>query len=119
MIHLLIPYALLALGMAGNMALFLSLKREIQAGVRENRKRMTEMTTQLAEREPQTVFVPATPRSGLNLNKRIQALRMVRRNIDISHIAAAIGVPRKEVELLIRVQGIVTGHAAKATAGSN
>jgi hypothetical protein len=31
-------------------------------------------------------------------------MRMVRRNEDTSHIAAALGVTRKEIELLIRVQ---------------
>jgi hypothetical protein len=40
----------------------------------------------------------------LNLSKRVQAMRMLRRNEDVSHISAALGVTRREVELLIRVQ---------------
>jgi hypothetical protein len=35
-------------------------------------------------------------------------MRMLRRGQDLAHIAAALGVPRKEVELLIRVQGMTS-----------
>jgi hypothetical protein len=62
-------------------------------------------------------FVPAPLRAGLNLNKRVHAMRMLRRGEDISHIAAALGVPRKEVELLIRVHSI--GKVRAAGAGSD
>ncbi len=62
-------------------------------------------------------FVLTPLRAGMNLNNRIHALRMLRRGEDIGHIAAALGVPRKEVELLIRVQAI--GKARAAGAGSD
>ncbi len=54
--------------------------------------------------------------SGMNSGKRVQAMRMVRRNQDVSHIAAALGVTRSEVELLIRVQRI--GASAVRTAAN-
>jgi len=59
-------------------------------------------------------FVPARPGAGLNLNKRVHAMRMLRRGEDIAHIAAALGVPGREVELLIRVQAIGKARAANA-----
>jgi hypothetical protein len=48
------------------------------------------------------------------MSKRVHATRMMRRGEDISHIAAALGVPRREVELLIRVQELSKARAASA-----
>lgn len=116
--HVLVQYILLAAGLIGTLALFLSAKREFQIASSKNRKRIEEMAARVSEfqaREPEPVFVPMpAARSALNLNKRVQAMRMVRRNEDISTIAAALGVTRKEVELLIRVQGISREAVAKA-----
>ena len=69
------------------------------------------------EPEPTEIFVPAPLRAGMNLNKRVHAMRMLRRGEDVSYISAALGVPRREVELLIRVQSI--GRARLASAGSD
>jgi hypothetical protein len=60
--------------------------------------------------------MPGTNLPGMNIGKRVQAMRMVRRNQDVSHIAAALGVTRREVELLIRVQRM--GAAAIRTAAN-
>jgi hypothetical protein len=115
--HVLIQYILLSAGLAGALALFVSSKREFQMASAKNRKRLEEMAARVSEfqaREVEPAFVPLpAARSGLNLNKRVQAMRMVRRNEDISTIAAALGVTRKEVELLIRVQGISREQVAK------
>ena len=99
----------LALGLVGSLSLFLSLKREIQANARKHCKRLEEIERRLREawetsprQEP--VMPPPRPRSGFNLSKRVHAMRMLRRGQDVAHIAAALGVPRREVELLIRVQ---------------
>jgi hypothetical protein len=108
MTHLLLPYALVACGLLASMALFISIKREMRLGAARSRKRVDEIVQQMEQAhtiEPEPLyFPPAPPRSGLNLSKRVQAMRMVRRHEDISHITAALGVTRKEVELLIRVQ---------------
>ncbi len=121
MIHWLIPYALLAAGLAAVLALFLSLKHEMYSSARRSRRRFEEFAARLNEadtRPQEAVFLPAParPRSGLNLSKRVQAMRMLRRNEDVSHIAAALGVTPKEVELLIRVQGISRAAAEKGAA---
>lgn len=53
------------------------------------------------------MVAPTPPRSGLNLNTRSQALRMYRRGEVSENIAAALGLPRREVDLLLKVQKIV------------
>ena len=50
---------------------------------------------------------PGLPKPGLNLNKRSQALRMHRRGEGAEQIAAALELPRQEVELLLKVHRIV------------
>jgi len=119
MVHSLIPYALLAVGLGAVLALFLSLKREMHASATRSRRRFEELAARVTEadtRPRDPVFIPAsaTPRSGMNLSKRVQAMRMLRRNEDVSHVAAALGITRSEVELLIRVQGITRAAAGKA-----
>jgi len=49
----------------------------------------------------------AGPKNGLNLTKRAQALRMSRRGESAESITAALAVPRSEVELLLKVHGMV------------
>ena len=125
---LLLPYLLIAAGLLSALALFMTLNREIRVHAQRQKVRIEEMVARLnaAEQVPQPVadqmeaplpFVLAPLRAGLNLNKRIHAMRMLRRGEDVSHIAAALGVPRKEVELLIRVQAI--GKTRAAAAGSD
>jgi hypothetical protein len=121
----LLPYGLIAAGVFSSLGLFLTLKREIRRLVFRQKTRIEDMMARLEEathppepvasEEPVT-FVPAPLRAGLNLNKRVHAMRMLRRGEDIGHIAAALGVPRREVELLIRVQTI--GKARAVSAGT-
>ena len=111
MMHWTLPYILLVAGLFASMALFLSIKGEMRKSAVRSRNRLEEIVQRLEEtsaREPAPVFMPA-PRSGFNISKRVQAMRMVRRREDISHISAALGVPLKEVELLIRVQKMAAG----------
>jgi hypothetical protein len=112
MIQTMILYSLLAAGLAASLGLFWSVKREIYAYALKNRKCIAELsrTLEAPAKEPEPVYMPgAAPRAGLNISKRVQAMRMVRRNEDVSHIAAALGVTRREVELLIRVQQMKPG----------
>ena len=56
---------------------------------------------------PPVAVAPGLARPGLNINKRSQALRMHRRGETADQIAAALELPRQEVELLIKVHRIV------------
>lgn len=55
--------------------------------------------------------------SGINMSKRIQAIRMLRRGEDSASIATALGMSRREAELLIRVHRMSAARAAQAAAG--
>jgi hypothetical protein len=119
----LLPYLLIAAGLFSTLALFLTLKREIRRHAQRSKLRIEGMLVRLNEAEtarepePATMFVPAPLRAGLNLNKRVHAMRMLRRGEDVGHIAAALGVPRREVELMIRVQAIGKARAAGSDQG--
>jgi len=126
----LLPYLLTAAGLFSSLALFVTLKREIRLHLFRQKTRIEDMVARLdeADRVPQPALpdlapdlammpVPAPLRAGLNLNTRVHALRMLRRGEDVSHIAAALGVPRREVELLIHVQS--AGKARAVNAGGD
>ena len=56
-----------------------------------------------AENRAGVLVPPTPPRSGLNLNKRSQAIRMSRRGEQAEKIAASLNLPQREVELLLKV----------------
>lgn len=117
-------YLLLALGLGACLYLFLTLKREVRRletrwagrhkGLEETIRAMQadidELKQRLREAEERAgMLVPPPPlRSGLNLNKRTQALRMFARGESPEHVAAALGLPEAEVQLLAKVQRLTT-----------
>jgi hypothetical protein len=116
MIDSMVQYVLLALGLIGSLTLFLTVKREMQSNAARHRRSMEKLARRMEEPPPpgEPVLIPPAARSGLNIGKRVQAMRMLRRNEDVSHIAAALGVTRREVELLIRVQKLSAGAVTRA-----
>lgn len=125
------PYLLLAFAAAGVLAMYVTLKREIHAQAKRNR-RVEAMLLRLKEAAPPRPNVPVTepeesseefdppaaswttPRPGMNLNRRVQALRLFRRGEDLGHIASALGLPRCEVELLVRVHRLTVAAMANS-----
>ncbi|HMD70421.1 MAG TPA: hypothetical protein VKF41_03720 [Bryobacteraceae bacterium] len=59
------------------------------------------------ERQPAVTLTPGLPKPGMNVVKRSQALRMHRRGDPPEQIAAALELPRQEVDLLLKVHSIV------------
>jgi hypothetical protein len=122
------PYALMVAGILVCLLVFLSLKREIQdikakarrgqegweRASEELSRRLDEVTERLREAEERAglLVAPAPPRSGLNLAKRTQAMRMYRQGKDPRAVAATLDLPRADVELLMKVQKIVLDAAA-------
>ncbi len=115
---------LLALaGMATCVWLFVLVKAELRSGDKRSRKRteaigdglnavrvsLANLSQRLEETERQTgLLAPPPPtRSGFNLSKRSQAIRMSRRGETPSQIAAALELPLGEVDLLLKVHRIV------------
>lgn len=124
------PFALLTCGIAVCAWIFVSLKKEIHALARllggqqreiaNLEERLTSQLAALQEDLRQTeertgvLVAPTPPRSGLNLSKRSQVLKLSRHGETAENIAAALSLPRKEVELLLKVQKIVLVSAAQA-----
>ncbi len=84
----------------------------LRAELEEARERMHE-----TEENARLLVAPQPALSGLNLGKRSQAIRMFRRGEKADQIAAALRLPTREVELLIKVHRIVlsapTGEAVR------
>lgn len=57
-----------------------------------------------AERNAASIPAPRNPLAGLNQAHRTQALRLMRKGESADKIAATLGVPRGEIDLLIKVQ---------------
>ena len=75
------------------------------SALEEMRTAIERLAVQIREIEA----LPGDPnvKSGLNLSKRSQVLRMHRSGDSPSQIAAALGLPHQEVELLLKVQRIM------------
>ena len=117
------PFALIGLTSILCLLIFLRLDSQIRAlksrGMRSRaiqeahsrdlQLRLDKLSERLRETEERTgvLIPPAPPKSGLNLNKRSQALRMLRRGEPAGSVAASLHLPHREVELLLKVQGMV------------
>ena len=112
------PLAASALGLLVTLYLFASVKAELRKTMRRERARVDVLAAHIesgaGERQP--VFIPVAPQPGLNIQRRAHALRLLRRGQDAAHIAAALAIPRREVELPIRVQQMVAAAIDNAAA---
>jgi len=68
-----------------------------------------------AEKRADAMVPPPAPPSGLNLNRRAQAIRMLRRGAHAEQVSAALAIPRPQVDLLMKVNQLAS---SKDTAGS-
>jgi hypothetical protein len=86
----------------------------------ELKAQMAQLSARVGDAEERTgVLVPPTaPRSGFNLTKRSQVIRMSRRGEQAEKIAAALNLPQREVELLLKVysRSIYSSKEVNATA---
>jgi hypothetical protein len=105
----------LALALAVLLAVYVFLKREIgrlRRSVKENGEAATStaatMTAELAvlRKNVETIEPISFQGQELNLTRRMQALRMRRRGELPSTIAAALRVPRNEIDLLLKIDAL-------------
>jgi len=105
----------LALALAVCLAVFVFLKREIgrlRRSVKENGEAATStaatMAAELAvlRKNVETIEPISFQGQELNLTRRTQALRMRRRGELPSTIAAALRVPRNEIDLLLKIDAL-------------
>jgi len=130
-LHPAAQYVALAFGLVLCLFLFWSLKRDLHAAEDRSKKKLASFEEELKAKaaalderwtelsQISHLLVPPAPlRSGLNLTKRSQALQMIRRGESPRDIAATLGLPRSEVELLIKVhqlaQSAPNASAARA-----
>jgi hypothetical protein len=129
--HPLAYYGCLLVGLALCLALFIGVKLEKSGAARSAERRQKEIEQRLAEllaeleglrarveesEERAGALVPPTPaRSGLNLNTRAQAIRLDRRRNTPAQIAAILGLPAGEVDLLLKVHRLAARQDEAAT----
>src|SRR5437763_10494011 len=91
-LHPAMPYAALALGMSLCLYLFISLKRDLRAGEQRSTRKLAALEADLLAKSAilderwaelsqisGLLVAPPSPRSGMNLTKRSQAVQMHRR----------------------------------------
>jgi hypothetical protein len=125
------PYALQAVGSIATLFIFLTLKQEIRrlksrldrqqvdqaTAACDLKLKLEEITLRLRDSEERAgvLVAPHPPRSGLNLTKRSQVIRMSRRGERAENIAASLSLPRGEVDLLLKINALVVNSSADTT----
>ena len=131
LIHPVFAYGLLAVAIGLCMYLFVTLKQDlhrVHTGHAHTEKRLADLLENLTvelsglRRSMNDVEVKASalpqmadPRPGMNVSRRSQVLRMHKRGERPEQIAAALGLPLNEVDLLLKVS---RGTLATLAAGS-
>jgi flagellar biosynthesis/type III secretory pathway M-ring protein FliF/YscJ len=118
MIPLVLPYVLVAIVIVLSLALFIMVKADVRRCAARWAKEREQMQQQqqellaqisalegaLRERSPAAPAAPIGVRPALNLQRRAQILRLAKQGEEPGQIAAELAVPRKEVELLLKLQ---------------
>lgn len=113
------PFVVMAAAVMFSACLFFALRRDfhqVLAGIKRDLKRLQAETGQLnrdfaefgvrlqdAEERAGVLVPPPALRSGLNVTRRTQVIRMFRRGDRPEGIAQSLNLPRGEVELLLKV----------------
>jgi hypothetical protein len=87
-----------------------------EATLRDLKRQLEDLSERLGETEERAgVLAPPLPKSGLNLNKRSQVIRMSRRGEGAQQIATSLRLPQREVELLLKVYGLVLDRSKETS----
>jgi hypothetical protein len=115
-------YAFQAAGAIVLLLVFLGLKRELYVlRTRVTRLdfslRLDAMNDRLREAEERALSpaAPVVARRSVNLSKRSQVIRLSRRGEPVETIAATLNLPRREVELLLKVHQVSAASAGAPT----
>jgi hypothetical protein len=115
-------YAFQAAGAIVLLLVFLALKRELYVlRTRVTRLdfslRLDAMNDRLREAEERALSpaAPVVARRSVNLSKRSQVIRLSRRGEPVETIAATLNLPRREVELLLKVHQVSAASASAPT----
>jgi len=83
---------------------------ELPSAVQALRADLESLAAQIRDAPASQAQLAGPPRSGFNLAKRSQALRLNRRGTSPAQIAATLELPLQEVELLLKVDRIVVSN---------
>lgn len=89
-----------------------TMREEYASAIEAMRKELEALAAGVREK-PRYVSaepLPGAPRSGMNLSRRSQALRLKRSGETPQKIAETLDMPRQEVELLLKVHEIVLNN---------
>ena len=128
LVHPIAVYSVMLAGFAALLTLHVSVVRQLSAmrkaaedELGANRLEFSRLRAELTESLAGHEWAGATAAAAaggwtgtsapLNVSKRSQALRLSRRGQAPERIAAALGLTRREVELLLKVQRSVAGAA--------
>jgi hypothetical protein len=121
------PYILLLAGLMVALLWFTCLEKEIRrlkGRLSPQRKsssadldlKLEDLSARLRDAEERAAILPpVSVKPSLNLNKRTQVIRMSRRGEPAQSIAASLSLPRKEVELLLKVYGLTLNGSHEIT----
>ena len=128
------PYALLAAGCIFGLIFLLSFEKDVHrlkarlagrdaaenTSMRDLKLQLQQLNERLrdAEEHAGIPIAPPSPKASLNLNKRTQVLRMSRRGERSENIAASLSLPRREVELLLKIHGLVLNGSSEKNASN-
>lgn len=89
----------------------------LQSEIGKLRSELTALQARVQEAEMRSELdTTAPPRlSGLNVNRRSQAIRLLRRGERPEHVSATLGMPAAETDLLLKVYRIVMTREVKRT----
>ena len=116
------PLAMVVVGLFGSLAMWIAAKAEALATSRalealrvSTDAAMKDLARQIEKLREELPAAPAQSAymavQGLNLTTRTKALRMSRRGEATSSIAAALGVPQQEVDLVLKLDRILEAPA--------
>jgi hypothetical protein len=122
-VQIAITLALAAAGITGSLALWVSVKLETRASWRSLQSLRLSMETRIKDLEARVEELQSAPPYGpnppalttvqsMNLTLRAKALRMHSRGETVPRIAAALGVPREEVDLLLKLERMIEARVA-------
>jgi hypothetical protein len=121
------PYVLLTLLAVVGLGVFLSYDREIRRlksrlrgkspdllNQGEFESRIEDLTGRLRDAENRAIAAvqPGIIKPSLNMNRRNQVIRLSRRGQAATDIATTLSVPRKEVELLLKIHNLSLDNTA-------
>ncbi|MGA2120311.1 MAG: hypothetical protein ABSH56_37005 [Bryobacteraceae bacterium] len=83
-----------------------------EASMAELQARLEGLEREVRELERMPDFTGDNTRSGMNITRRTQILRLHRRGQSVEAIAATLGLRRHEVELLVKIHGMAVSGAS-------